>query len=165
LRKKIEQLTKKRGIMLDIGCGPNLRAGWVGMDVRKIPGIDIDIIHDWDKFPWPIESESVITCVAAHVCEHIKPWIFIDWFNELWRVMKFGGEVAIVAPYGFSDLYLQDPTHCTHLNQNSWQYFDPDDAVYYRIYEPKPWKIKHGPFWQENGNMEVILRKVEPKKK
>jgi predicted SAM-dependent methyltransferase len=61
------------GIRLDIGCGANRQqgAGWVGMDVQPLSGVDI--VHDLTKFPWPIESESVLTALASHILEHIQP--------------------------------------------------------------------------------------------
>jgi len=37
---------------LDIGCGWSKRAGFVGMDKRNLPGVDI--IHDLEIFPYPI---------------------------------------------------------------------------------------------------------------
>lgn len=151
-------LKKKTGILLDIGCGGNKQKNFVGMDKRKLPGVDI--IHDLEKFPYPFEKESVLTIVASHIIEHIKPWLMLDLMNELWRITKVGGQLAIIVPYGVSHGFIQDPTHCNPCNETTWQYFCPAFELY-NIYQPKPWMITLGfPQWQSNGNMQVILEKM-----
>ena len=81
--------------------------------------------------------------------------------DELWRIAKTKAQLAISMPYGYSDGYLQDPTHCNACNHATWQYFDPRFPLY-SVYNPKPWEIERGfPQWQQNGNMEVMLRKID----
>lgn len=109
----IENLLKERsGIRLDIGCGGNKTPGFVGMDLRSLDGVDI--VHDVESYPWPLPDESVLCAVASHLVEHIMParFGFINFMNEVWRVLKVGGEFAIATPHGYSPGYLQDPTHC-----------------------------------------------------
>jgi hypothetical protein len=152
-------LKKKTGILLDIGCGANKQKNFVGMDKRKLPGVDI--VHDLEKFPYPLANESCITIVASHIIEHIKPWLMLDLMNELWRITRVEGQLAIALPYGVSHGFIQDPTHCNPCNESTWQYFCPAFDLY-RIYEPKPWKITPGfPQWQSNGNMQVVLEKMK----
>ena len=148
-----------KGIMLDIGCGGNKQEGFIGMDIRPLKGVDI--VHSLEDFPWPIESDSCFTIVGSHIVEHIKPWCMIDFMNEIWRVLKVGGQVAFSLPYGWSYGFIQDPTHCNPCNEATWQYFDPNYPLW-RIYKPKPYEIMKGfPVWQDTGNMEVVMRKVE----
>ena len=145
------------GIMLDIGCGSNKQVNFIGMDKRKLPGVDI--VHDLEKFPYPLKPDSCLIIVGSHIVEHIKPWLTIDLFNELWRVMKVNGQLALSTPYAGSVGFWQDPTHCNGFNQTTFQYFDPDYPLY-QIYKPKPWKIEVGfPVWQATGNMEIMMRK------
>ena len=150
------------GIRLDIGCGEAKNAGCVGMDRRKVKGVDI--VHDIEKLPWPLEDDSVIQIYASHIIEHIKPWLFIDIMDEMWRVMKEGGQVAISAPYGASRGFQQDPTHCNMVNESTFNYFDPRSLVY-SIYKPKPWGVVFCE-WTPYGNIEVIMQKapLKPKK-
>lgn len=56
-------------IKLDIACGCSKPAGWVGIDVAKVPGVDH--VHDLWLFPWPIESGSVSEARCVHLVEHI----------------------------------------------------------------------------------------------
>ena len=143
---------------LDIACGGNKQEGFTGIDIRELPGVDI--VHNLEKFPWPIESDSVVQAIASHYVEHIKPWLSIPFMNEVWRVCTEGATFAIATPYPGSRGFWQDPTHCNGWNEATFQYFDPRYPLYF-IYQPKPWKILKGfPVWQANGNLEVILEKV-----
>lgn len=151
-------LAEQGGIRLDIGCGENKQEGFTGMDARELPGVDI--VHDLEVFPWPLPDECCLTIVGSHIIEHIKPWFTIPLFNEIWRIMKPGGQLALSTPYAGSPGFWQDPTHCNGFNEATFQYFDPDYPLY-QIYRPKPWKLAPGfPVWQMTGNMEVLMSKV-----
>ncbi len=154
---------RKRGILLDVGCGENKQKRFVGMDKRKLPGVDI--VHDLEVFPYPLDDNSCLTIVGSHIVEHIKPWLMIDFMNELWRIAKVEGQLAISMPYGVSRGFQQDPTHCNVCNEATWQYFDPRFPLY-NIYKPKPWEVSLGyPQYQDGGNMEVVMEKInEPSK-
>jgi len=164
LPKNIRELLKsKSGIKLDIGCGENKQGpDWIGIDVRKLPGVDI--VWDLEKFPWPLPDESVVIAIASHVVEHIDPHggTFLKFMDEVWRVLKPDCEFGIVTPYAGSPGYWQDPTHCNPCNENTWAYFDPLEPRFngqlYKIYKPKPWRIKMNT-WHSNGNLEVVLVK------
>lgn len=155
-------LEEHGGIRLDIGCGEAKQPGWVGMDMRDMPGVDI--VWNAEDMPWPLPDESVIVAMASHLVEHINPHGggFIRFMDEVWRVMKFDGEFAISTPHGSSQGFLQDPTHCNPCNEATWAYFDPlepnTQGNLYRIYKPKPWRIKHLN-WSPTANMEVVLVK------
>lgn len=155
-------IAQNSGIRLDVGCGANKQPGFVGIDIRGLPGVDI--VHDLESIPWPLPDECVITAVSSHVVEHINPhkFGFVNFMNELWRVMKVGGEIAISCPHADSHGYRQDPTHCNMINETTWAYFDPlepkTQGMLYNIYQPKPWRIKYLS-WSPAANIEVILVK------
>ena len=164
----INELLKERsGIRLDIGCGENKQPGWVGMDVQEMPGVDI--VHDVNVHPWPLPDESVLMAMCSHLVEHIPPvafsdgktiFPFIQFMDEVWRVLKYDGQFAISCPHGSSQGFLQDPTHCNAVNEATWAYFDPLEAngLLYSFYRPKPWKINFLS-WAPNANIEVVLVK------
>lgn len=157
---EIEKLIKENnGIRLDIGCGANKNAGFVGMDMLDLPGVDI--IWDLEEFPWPLPDNCVTTAVASHVLEHINPHkgVFIKFMNEVWRVLKPGGQFAFVVPYAESFGMYQDPTHCNFINEATMNYFDPlHESGFYQFYHPKPWKIVSQPF-SRTGVLECLLEK------
>ena len=130
---EIEELIKhKGGIRLDIACGANKQpGGFVGLDVQALPGVDI--VHDLNVHPWPLPDECALMAMASHIVEHIpKVMIYygpdqkrmVTWFpliafmDEVWRILKPGGEFAIAAPHGYSLGYQQDPTHASALCVN-----------------------------------------------
>jgi SAM-dependent methyltransferase len=165
----IKAILKKNnlGIKLDIGCGANKQVGFVGMDIRQLPGVDI--VQDLETFPWSLPSESVSFAVASHVVEHINPakGIFLNFMDEVWRIIQPGGQFAIVVPYAGSPGYWQDPTHCNGCIPATFTYFDPlakrpDGSGQliglYTIYEPAPWRIVTCTF-DIVGNLEVALEK------
>lgn len=133
--KKIKPL-----INLDVGCGFNKNPGFIGMDKRKVDGVDI--VHDAEIIPWPLKGESCAVVVMSHLIEHIKPWLQIDVIDECWRVLEVGGQLAIATPYATSFGYSQDPTHCSPWNEATPTYFWPDHPLY-QVYRPKPWKKKY----------------------
>lgn len=149
----LEQYAK---ISLDIGCGEDKQRNFVGMDKRGVPGVDI--IHDLEEFPYPLDDNSCHSIMASHIVEHIKPWLTIELFDELWRIMQPDGQLFIATPYAGSLGYWQDPTHCNGFVVATFQYFDPKYPLY-KIYKPKPWEVEKGfPVWQVTGNMECVMR-------
>ena len=147
------------GLRLDIGCGASKQPGWYGIDFQDLPGVDM--VHDLTIYPWPLPDECALVAMASHVVEHINPanMGFVRWMDEVWRLLKPGGEFAIVTPHGWSAGYLQDPTHCNPSNENTWAYFDPEHpSGFHRFYQPKPWHIKFLS-WDYSANIEVVLVK------
>lgn len=158
------KLQDKSGFQLDIGCGSNKLPGFIGIDILPLKGVDI--IHDLETFPWPLEDESVIRAIASHVLEHINPHkgIFIKFMDEVWRVLKPRAQFAFVVPHASSHGYAQDPTHVNMINETTMHYFDPDPegktmgGQLYNFYQPKPWKIEKQ-YFNPQGNLEVLLSK------
>lgn len=163
LSPQVKRILEKnnQGIKLDIGCGENKQDGFVGMDIRPMKGIDI--VQDLETFPWPLPNESVGFAMASHVVEHINParFGFVNFMNEVWRVMKPKGRFAIACPYGVSSSFVQDPTHVNPCNERTWAYFDPMDlSGLYNVYRPKPWRIIVETLSiHPEGFMEVVLEK------
>lgn len=145
----------KLGISLDVGCGENKQKTFLGMDKRRVPGVDI--VHDCEVFPWPLPDACCQRILLSHLWEHIKPWLSIDFMNECWRVMKPGGQLWIATPYAGSPGYYQDPTHCNPANENTFTYFDAKFPLY-DVYKPRPWMLIRNNY-QMSLNMEVILEK------
>ena len=163
------------GLRLDLGCGKDKLVGWTGVDLVWHPGVDV--VHDLNERPWPFEDESIEEARAHHVIEHIPKvqiqlllgsdqvvtfFPFIDFMDEVHRILIPGGRFTIWYPPGGSQGYYQDPTHCSGHNKNTWLYFDPmvQDGFFFRIYKPKPWKIVTMDT-DELGNDVIVLEKTE----
>ena len=162
--KEISTILKlyNQGIKLDLGCGENKQPGFVGIDIRKLKGVDI--VHDLEKFPYPLPDECASLAIASHLVEHIEPHggVFMCFMDEIWRLLKPDSEFLIATPYAGSPGYWQDPTHCNPCSEVTWDYFDPlglfSGGLLYKIYKPKPWKVKVNT-WSDTGNLEVVLIK------
>jgi len=152
---------KKRGIRLDVGCGFNKQKGYIGLDIRKIK--TTDILHDAEVVPYPLPRESCSTILASHLIEHICPKKFMSVMEEWHNLLEPDGQLLIATPYGKSYGFYQDPTHCNHCVEATWQYFDPSYPLY-NVYKPKPWKLERAVWWDQ-GNMEVIMSKVPEKRR
>ncbi len=154
----MKRLDKAKGILLDIGLTDTVQPNFIRMGKDN----GSNIIHNLEKFPWPLESDSCLIVLAAHIIEHIKPWVTVDWMNELWRVMKKDGQLAISTPYAGSPIWWQDPTHCTGVNEITFAYFDPAFPKLYEVHKPKPWKIEKGnPIWKSGRSIECVLRPIK----
>jgi len=80
--------------LLNIGCGKDVKKGWVNLDSHK--KYDADIIHDLNDLPLPFENNEFDYIYCAHVLEDfIDP---IPLLNELIRIAKKGGKIEIRVP-------------------------------------------------------------------
>lgn len=145
-------------LWLDVGCGHHKTTGCVGMDRRKIDGVDV--VHDIEDLPWPFEKDLFDRVILSHVMEHITPKYQVEVMDEIWRITKVGGQVLLAMPYPGSTGHWQDPTHTKPWHQATPQYFDPDYPILYDVYRPKPWKIIDN-LWRSDGNIEIRMEKRE----
>lgn len=88
--------------------------------------------------------------------------VFMRFMDEVWRILKVGGEFLCAFPYAGSPGFWQDPTHINAINETTFDYFDPkgpfSNGGLWSIYKPKPWYLKINT-WHVVGNMEVVLTK------
>jgi len=67
-----EALNNVGGCKIDVGCGFNKAPGFIGVDFRSGPGVDV--VQDLTMFPWngiPDECASIV--MTSHLNEHINP--------------------------------------------------------------------------------------------
>ena len=101
-------------MILDIGCGSNKIPGSLGMDIHPYEGVDV--VHNLDITPWPIEDNSVDTIMAKHIIEHVES--IPAFMKEIHRISKPGGKIIIETPHFTSLDSWADPTHRWHLSSN-----------------------------------------------
>lgn len=149
-----------QGIKIDLGGGGNPQPGFLNVDIRALP--QVDVVQDFEEFPWRIPDGIASLVMASHLVEHINPakFTFMKFMDEVWRIMKPGGQFMIAYPYAGSPGYFQDPTHVNPCNERTWAYFDPLEAGghLYKIYKPKPWRIVYSTY-NQFGNGELVLEK------
>jgi hypothetical protein len=117
---------------------------WLNVD--KVQGVGADFVFDLFTYPWPFADNSFGGALCAHLVEHIpheiRSSVFQDnnidlydqrwqqlqklqdgwyaFFSELYRVLAPGSLVHIIAPYGFSDGGITDPSHTRYLTASSF---------------------------------------------
>jgi SAM-dependent methyltransferase len=103
----------------DIGCGPIKLDGYIGIDLKELPGVDI--IHDLNNIPWPIQRNSADLVIASHVIEHVDN--AIEFMEEIHAILKPGGKAVIKYPHFSQRCAFQDPTHKRFMTVESLDYF------------------------------------------
>jgi predicted SAM-dependent methyltransferase len=113
--------------ILDIGCGQSKTPGAVGIDILPAPGVDI--VHDLNKLPWPLEANRFETIICSHVLEHLLDLVGV--LNEIHRVSRNGARVKIITPHFSSLNSWEDPTHTRHFARRSFSFFDTENKHCY----------------------------------
>jgi hypothetical protein len=118
-------------VRLNLGCGRDIRDGWVNIDAVPVPGVDHVVNFD-DKPVLPFGDDAVTYSEGSHVIEHLQnPLPFM---TELWRVTKPRGKAMFRCPYGSTDDADEDPTHVRRMFHGSWGYFG----------QPHYWRADYG---------------------
>ncbi len=87
-------------LKLNLGCGKVPIEGYVNVDRRPAPGVDL--VVDLQRTSWPFRDSQFDEVLASHILEHL-----IDMeaaMREIHRVMKPGGLLKILVPYGLRSL-------------------------------------------------------------
>lgn len=103
---------------LNLGCGRDIRPGYVNLDSARLPGVQV--VHDLQDLPLPFENERFVEIVCKDVLEHLD---YIPVLRELHRILCPGGRLAVEAPHFTSRATYIDPTHRTAFSIDTFQFF------------------------------------------
>lgn len=92
---------------LNLGCGTDIKQGYVNLDIIKREGVDV--VHNLDSYPYPFPDNHFDEIIAIHLLEHVDD--FLKTLEELYRILKPGGKIKAIVPYFSSTGAFQDPTH------------------------------------------------------
>ena len=106
---------------LNLGCGIDIRPGYVNLDKVKLPGVDV--VHDLERPPYPFPDAAFDEIVARDVLEHLRDTVKV--MEELWRILRPGGILRVRVPHGRSMNFLHDPTHVSAFTEETFGYFAP----------------------------------------
>jgi hypothetical protein len=132
-------------IKLDLGCGPNPKEGFIGVDSIKFNDNIVQLQIGSDVWPW--EDNSVEEAHCSHTIEHLTnfndKWERVHFFNELYRVLQPGGKCTLIFPHWSSNRYYGDPTHKEVISEMAFYYLS------------KEWRKTQAPHtdieWNPNG--------------
>ena len=109
---------------LNIGCGTDIKKGYINIDTHKENGADL--IHKLpDKLPF--EDNSVDEIYCSHVLEDFG-YEYIDIMKDFHRVLKKSGILHIRVPYGLS---VGNPHHVRFFDETSFSDFIYKDKIDY----------------------------------
>lgn len=139
---------------IDIGCGPDKRAGYIGLDIH-----DYSHLYEKDEFKvvdleagvLPFCDNSAKTILADNVLEHIRNLVLL--LNDCWRVLRPDGFFEIYVPRAGSEQSFKDPTHVRFFHEKTFQYFRGKRGENYGF---KPWIIEKA--HAEGGTIKAIMK-------
>jgi len=106
-------------VKLNVGCGTDIRPGWINLDSVALPGVDV--CHDLNDMPLPFESNSLDQILCQDILEHIHGYPRL--LKDLHRILKPGGVVDIRVPHFTSKDAYSDPTHVRLFSVWTFVYF------------------------------------------
>jgi len=120
---------RRRGLpaVFDLGCGGHKTAGAFGVDAIRLPGVDL--LHDLQARPYPLPDDCADEVVLSHVLEHFAEPLAV--LEEVWRITRPGGRVAIRTPHYSGPFAWKDPTHRRAFSSESFGYFGENGYSYY----------------------------------
>lgn len=124
---------------LDVGCGNAKRQGSTGIDLVKLPGVDI--VHDLNSFPWPIEDNFFDLVIMNDIIEHLEQPLKA--MEEVYRILKPKGRVFARLIYWNHKYAASDPTHEKYFTEVSLEFFTGERRAYYTDAHFKLVKFKY----------------------
>lgn len=153
---------------LELGCGVHPTPGAIHHD--RIKHADwVDVAHDLNILPWPWQDGEFDKVIAIDVLEHLKPWkVDIQgWLDELWRILKPGGQAVLHLPAWNQPLSYRDPTHYRVFHPESFYYWQPGHYLHEQF--GKFYFAESAKWWQvllveQQDNLDIgyVLQKLVP---
>jgi len=117
-------MVASNGMKLNLGCGTDIREGYVNLDSTKLPGVQV--VHDIQKLPLPFKNEEFDEILCQDVLEHVD---YPRVLKDLHRILKPGGKLSIRVPHFTSRNNYVDPTHVKRFSVRTFDYFIPDSHI------------------------------------
>jgi SAM-dependent methyltransferase len=158
-KQKTKVPSPKGPFRLNLGCGTDIRDGFINIDLIDAADLQFDLDKVSEKrMPYPDNSVELTLC--SHILEHLHN--FPDLMNELHRVTKPGGVLTVMVPMYPSKQAFQDPTHVRFFTDETFSYFNRDHFLFQEHgvnYGFKPWKVQRQVV--QNG-WELIVNLIKP---
>lgn len=121
---------------LNLGCGIYKKEGYVNLDWDQKVGPDV--VHDFNKFPYPFADNTFDLIEAFHVIEHLdRPFSVM---SELHRILKPEGVLIVKVPH-----FSRGFTHAEHAHGFDVTfplYFDKQFSSVFSGYTGTDFKLK-----------------------
>lgn len=117
-------------IGLNLGCGQDIKKGYVNLDCIALPGVDVT--HNLDVFPYPFGNDTFDEVLAFGILEHLKNPERV--MQELYRITKNGATLTIRVPYWNTMQVWMDITHKRGFTLDTFHYFERQNNNWYFNY-------------------------------
>jgi len=105
-----------KNLKIELGGGQYPKGeGLINIDMLDIPGVDLVMNFDVDKFPFSDNSVSYI--YSSHTFEHIRS--LFPLLNEMLRISMSGARWKIITPHPFRASTMT-PGHIQVLSKEFW---------------------------------------------
>jgi SAM-dependent methyltransferase len=116
------------GLKLHLGCGRDVRPGWVNVDRKdygggRAPGTVLKVA-DIARDPLPLSDDMFDYAYSQDFLEHLPSERRVHVINEIWRVLKPGGLMEHYVPNASSRNAYGSPTHLSFWNLQVFEHFD-----------------------------------------
>lgn len=144
---------------INLGCGNDIRAGFVNCDMRQFPGVDR--VFNITDLMWPFQSNSAELIVASALFEHVPSLLPV--LNECHRVLQNGGELWISGPTPTSKYLWLDVTHVRAFTKHCFDHFDPRTPLGQQFhYWPPTFRVVDERVVDDGNMIEFILLADKP---
>jgi len=125
---------------LQVGCGPLIAPGYVNLDYRWVPGVDVV----WDiNRPLPFPAGRFRGIFTEHCLEHLGEPALDRVLAELFRVLRPGGRARLVVPS--LEIHAQ-----RYLATRSETDDEPAHVINRVFYSGHDWMTRH--HWFNDGH-------------
>jgi len=104
---------------LNLGCGNDIRKGFINLDLDNHKGVDI--VHNIDKIPWPFSKGEIDLIYTSHLLEHVND--LVKTMKEVHRICKNKARIIIRVPHFSCGVSYRDPTHKRFMSYHTFDYF------------------------------------------
>ena len=141
----LKNVPAKKTLKLDLGCGPNPKEGFEGVDQYGFDG-KVKHVLDVRETPWKWKAGSVEEIHCSHFLEHLTATERCRFMNECHRILIPGGKMTVITPHWASNRAYGDPTH-------QW----PPVSEMFFFYLLREWRLKEAPHtdvshWKDGFN-------------
>lgn len=114
---------------LNLGAGARCFTGSDWVNVDRVPGPGIDVVHDLNVGPWPFDDFDATEIIAKDIFEHVDDAILF--LSECHRVLGPYAALTLTTTHHQHISAFTDPTHKRFPTPHTLDYWIPG-TVYYR---------------------------------
>lgn len=104
---------------LNLGCGRDIKEGYINLDTTKLPGVDV--VWNIKKLPLPFKNEEFEEILCNDILEHFGNYVPV--LKELYRILSSDGKLKIRVPHFTSRNNYSDPTHRRLFSVSTFDFF------------------------------------------